>query len=779
MLLRLKLFPAKMNSRLGTSALLLGSVIGGESVAVAQVPTIAGTTPQAVAPGTATNIKIRGGNLAGAAQLWTSFGAPSELAPDIMGNGTNAAEVTYRVTVPSNVPCGVHAVRVATPGGTSAMRLVLVDDLPSVASVGSNVSPATAQEITLPTAVDGTVGNLQMQYFKFKAEAGQQLSVEAVARRMGSNLDPMIRVLNAKGRELAYSDDVPGLRSDAALVHTFKEAGEYVIEIRDIQYRGGDGYQYRLRLGDFPIVSTPYPLGVQRGQAAKVSLAGASAADVAPQDVTIATDARLGWTAISGKRPNGKSSGFGLLRVNDQPEAVEAEPNDELAKATRVELGHSLNGRLEKVGDQDFFVFAAKKGQAVTFTGMTQRPGAPTSVLLRVLNKSGGQIAGKEDFGGADCIVPATFPEDGDYYVAVEELHRRGGPAHTYRVEVTPTAPGFTLSAAANTINIGALSTSNVTVNATRANYAGPITISAMGLPEGVVSVPTVMGPGVNSVVLTVRSSNETATNKAVPVKIVGTAKIADKDVSVNADTNAALRASLANVQWAPQNLTSEVSIGVGKKPAVRFRVEPNEVTFGQNLQASAKLIVDRDQGFDEVINFAVTPEAGKGGLPANVTADIKPIPKGANEVEIVFKATDKAALGDFTSVLIGTIKQGNNTVAETVPGVTLKLAGPLTVTAAPAADKVAAGGTVNVKVTIARNPALKGDAVLTLANLPKGVTAGAVTIPTDKNEAEVPLTVAADAAKGAVNNIQVKAEVTVGMAKFAGTSGNVALTVE
>lgn len=745
----------------------------------AQVPTIAGTTPQAVAPGTATSIKVRGGSLVGATQLWTSFSSASELAPDVMGNGTNAAEVTYRVTVPSNVPCGVHAVRVATPGGASAMRLILVDDLPSVASVGSNVSPAAAQEITLPAAVDGTVGNLQMQYFKFKADAGQQLSVEAVARRMGSNLDPMVRVLNAKGRELAYSDDVPGLRSDAALSHTFKEAGEYIVEIRDIQYRGGDGYHFRLRLGDFPIVSTPYPLGVQRGQTAKVALAGASAADVPPQDVTIAADAPLGWTAISGKRPNGKSSGFALLRVNDQPEAVEAEPNDELAKATRVELGHSLNGRFEKAGDQDFFVFAAKKGQAVTFVGQTQRTGAPSALLLRVLNKTGGQIAAKEDFGGTDCIVPATFPEDGDYYVAVEELHRKGSAAHTYRIEARPTSPGFTLAASANTVNIGALSTANVTVTATRANYAGPIQIAATGLPEGVTSVPTVMGPGVNTVVLTVRSTAEAATNKALPINIVGTAKIGDKDVAVNAETNGALRAAFANVQWAPQNLTNDVVLAVGKKPAVRFRIEPAEVTFGQNLQATAKLIVDRDQGFDEVINFATTPEAAKGGLPANVTADIKPIAKGTNEIEIVFKATDKAALGDFTAVLIGTIKQGNNTVAETVPGVTLKLAAPLTVTAAGAADKVAVGGTVNVKVTIARNPALKGDAVLTFANLPKGVTAAAATIPADKNEADVALTVAADAAKGAVNNIQIKAEVTVGAAKFAGTSGNVALTVE
>ncbi len=746
---------------------------------LAQVPSLTGTQPQAVAPGTATNLKVRGGNLTGASQLWTSFGIDSVLAPDIADNGKNAAESTWRVTVPSTVPIGIYGVRVAAPGGVSAMKLLLVDDLPSVAGNGANLSLDKAQEVALPVAVDGAIGGQQMQYFKFKAEAGQQVSFEVVARRMGSTLDPMIRVLNAKGRELAYSDDVAGLRSDSQLTYVFKDAGEYAVEVRDIQYRGGGDYIYRLRMGDFPCLSVPYPLGVQRGQTAKISFAGPSAADVPPQDVAVPADHAVGWTTVSGKRPNGKSSGFTLLRVSDKPEALEVEPNDELAKATRVELGHGLNGRVEKAGDVDFFVFAAKKGQAITFTGITQRPGAPTAIYLRVLNKTGGQIAAKEDFGIGDVSLPATFPEDGDYYVAVEELHRRGGSAFAYRIEAKPTEAGFDLAAAANTINIGALSTANITVTATRANYAGPIQIAATGLPEGVTSLPTVMGPGINTVVLTIRSTAEVASSKAIPVKIVGTAKIGDRDLQVVAGTEGALKTAAGNLAWAPQNLDEQVSLAVGKKPSVRFRAEPAEIVFGQSLQANVKLIVDREAGFDEVINFAVTPEVAKGGLPANITVEVKPIAKATNEIEVTFKATDKAALGDFTAVLIGTIKQGNNTVAETVPGITLKLTAPLTVTAAPAADKFAAGASVAVKVTIARNPALKGDAVLTFSNLPKGVTAAAATIPADKSEAEVVLTAAADAAKGAVANIQVKAEVTVGAAKFAGTSANVAITVE
>ena len=97
--------------------------------------------------------------------------------------------------------------------------------------MGSNTAFATAQVVSVPTAVDGAVPNLSWQFFKFPAQAGQRLSIEVLARRIGSSLDPMIRLLDIKGRELAFNDDTPGLNGDSSLTYTFKDAGEYVVEI--------------------------------------------------------------------------------------------------------------------------------------------------------------------------------------------------------------------------------------------------------------------------------------------------------------------------------------------------------------------------------------------------------------------------------------------------------------------------------------------------------------------------------------------------------------------
>jgi len=757
-----------------SSMLALAGLLFADCAARAQaVPSVSSTQPGAVAPGAATKLKVRGGNLVGAADFWTSFGGQLGLAGDAKDNGKNAAEVTWDVTLPAGTPVGVHGIRVATPGGVSAMKLIMVDDLPSVAQAGGNTKLESAQEVTLPVAIDGSVANLQHNYYRFTAAAGQKVSVEAVARRLGSSLDPIVRLLKANGRELIWSDDEPGLRSDSRLCYTIQDAGQYVIEIRDITYKGGP---YRLRIGDFPCVSAPYPMAVQRGVENEIKFAGKDAADATTAKINTTTP--LDFAPISTKRNGGKSSGFALVRVSDVAQALETEPNNELAKATRVELGHGINGRIDQPGDIDHFIFTAKKGQKLRFKAITRRQGSPTSAYIRLLNASGGQVAAKEDFGVGDAFFDYTFPADGDFVLAVEDLHGNGGAAYAYHVDVTPPQTGFSLTAA-NTLNVGAGSTSLISVGIARAGYNGPIQIAAVDLPEGVTSNPAIAGPGQASIMLSVTSKADAPLSRAVPIRIVGTAKIGETEFQATANTATAMKASYGAIPWAPQNLSEHVALGVGPKPQIRLRTEAKEVVFGKSLTGSIKVMVDRAEGFNEAVTLVVTPDAKKGGLPANITAGLKPIPKDQNEVVITFAANDKAALGQFTVGLNATIKQGKTTVTQSVPSVVLNLQNPLTVTATSSAPKLAAGGEVKVKVAVQRNAALKGEVVLTFANLPKGVTADAAKIAADKNEVEVTLKAAADAAKGAAKNLTVKGEVTVGKVKLAGTSAAIGLTVE
>ena len=103
----------------------------------------------------------------------------------------------------------------------------------------------------------------------------------------------------------------------------------------------------------------------------------------------------------------------------------------------------------------------------------------------------------------------------------------------------------------------------------------------------------------------------------------------------------------------------------------------------------------------------------------------------------------------------------------------------PLTLKAQAAGPKLARGGTLKLKVTLERNPSLKGAVVLTVANLPKGVTAAAATIAADKTEVEIVLSAAQDAQQGDVKNLLVKGTATLGKVKHTADAAALALKVE
>ncbi len=755
---------------LHTAALLL--LLAGTAVAQAP-PSITTTRPLAVRPGQAVDLAVQGANLVGVSDIWTSF--PSTKA--LVGDTKNKAQCVYKLTVPADAAVGIHAVRVAGPGGLSPLKLILVDDIPTTAQAADNFSRDKAQALTLPAAVDGNTDALKLRIYKFTAEKGQTISVEVVAKRIGSALDPLLRLLDANGRELAYSDDAEGLNGDSRLHHTCAVKGVYYVEVRDIQWTGGGGHQYRLRVGDFPDVTAPYPLGIKRGGSATVSFAGSHIDGVQPVKLQLKADSPLKWLTIGAKRAGGKSSGLATLAVSDSDELVETEPNNSRDKATRVPLGANLNGRFDKAGDIDHFVVAAKKGQKFTFTGITRRVGSPAAVYLRLLNTAGAKVAEVLDLGINDSVINYTFPADGDYFVAVQDRDRRGGGGFAYRVSVDATPIGFKLTASVAHLNIAVGGTAAVTVTAARTGYNGPIAIAAVGLPAGISSTPTVIGTGRTNAVLTLTADDKAPKGKIVPIRVAGTAKIGDKDTRIDANIEAPLKGVFGGLPWPPSTLSQEVAVAVAPPAVFSLRTSPQTVVFGRDLTAKVKVTVVRHKDYKEAITLVLQP--AKNGLPGGISAALKPIPAGKNEIEITFTGNNKAPLGDFTANLNAQLKKGKTTVTQPIPSIGLNLKAPLVLKAQAAGPKLARGGQLKLKVTVERNPSLKGPVVLTVANLPKGVTAAAATIAADKTEVEIVLSAAQDAQQGDVKNLLVKGTATVGKVKHTADATALVLKVE
>src|SRR5688500_12857443 len=167
----------------------VAAVLFVSAPALAQAPVVSDASPSAAAPGSMTEVTLRGSALGGATGLWTSF--PREATPK---PGEDAGPAKLTLKIPGDAPVGVGAMRLLPPRGVSSVRLFMVDDLPTVAANGGNTNRSAAQALTLPAAVEGACEATSCHFYRFSARAGERVAVEVVARRLGSPLDPLVRL---------------------------------------------------------------------------------------------------------------------------------------------------------------------------------------------------------------------------------------------------------------------------------------------------------------------------------------------------------------------------------------------------------------------------------------------------------------------------------------------------------------------------------------------------------------------------------------------------------
>jgi hypothetical protein len=101
----------------------------------------------------------------------------------------------------------------------------------------------------IPGGANGRIGKRRdLDHYSFKGTKGRAIQFEVFARRFGteltSQLDGILEVLNPTGAVLATNDDTNG--KDPALVFTPPADGEYVVRVRDLNSKGGDGFVYFL-----------------------------------------------------------------------------------------------------------------------------------------------------------------------------------------------------------------------------------------------------------------------------------------------------------------------------------------------------------------------------------------------------------------------------------------------------------------------------------------------------------------------------------------------------
>ena len=272
------------------------------------------------------------------------------------------------------------------------------------------------------------------------------MAVEAI-RLDQEMFDPLLEVVSPQGEVLATSDDHPLLGQDGMLAVSVKEAGEYVVRLRESTFGGNDGCVYLLHVGDFPVAHLAWPPAGPPGGRLAVSWIGDPAGPFT-QSITLPASAPpAGLVEIHPVREGVASPIPVPVRLTSLAATTEAEPNGSPGEATAATAPAGLCGRLGETDDVDWFRVTAPKGSKWYVRSWGRRLGSPIDLVVNLYRDDAkrARITGNDDAEGPDAVAQLTVPEEGSFLVRVNDHQRRGGPEFVYWIDVEPMLPEVTV----------------------------------------------------------------------------------------------------------------------------------------------------------------------------------------------------------------------------------------------------------------------------------------------------------------------------------------------
>lgn len=738
---------------------VFGAFAVGTSVFAAS-PSLGIIQPRGAQRGTDAIFTFNGGNLADAQEI--VFYSPGLSVTKL--EVVNAGQVKATIKIAADARLGEHAARIRTATGVTDLRTLWIGALPVVEEKEPNSEFTAPQKVPLNCTVHGVADNEDVDYYAVEAKKGQRISVEVEGMRLGTAFfDPFIAILDSKRFELATSDDTPLLKQDGCLSIVAPADGTYVVMVRETSYQGNGACQYRLHIGTFPRPTAVIPAGGKLGEEVELRFLGDAAGEIKQKIKLPTTMPADGKFEVFCQDAGGISpSGLPFRLSENAANVIEVEPNDTPTQATAGTLPCAFNGVIEKPGDIDHFKFAAKKGQVFDVHCYARRIGSALDSLMYMGLMGQGAFVGNDDAIGPDSYFRATIPQDGEYWISVADHLKKGGPAYSYRIEVTPVEAKLALSAPPFSLytqerQAFAVPRGNryaTFINAGRIDFGGDVNIQPTGLPAKV---------GVATDIMKADMSIVPMVFEAAPDAPLATGRVAfagshaDPNVKIKSmfDTRSdfvynAPGQSLYTYHTEPQTMLS-VTEAVPFKISI---VEP-KVPMVHGGSMNLKIVAERAAGFKAPITIVPLYNPPGVGSASSVV-----IPEGQNEVLFPLNANGGAPVRKWKYVVLGNAPIASGPVWVSSQLATFEIAPPY-MQLNIERGAVEQGKDTQMFVKVTPSKPFPGDAVIRLIGLPPKVTTTELKLNKDTKEIAFPIKVDATAPVGTHKNIFCQIVVT------------------
>ena len=712
--------------------------------------------PPVLQRGKTTRVIVVGSGLGKATGLWSV--APGKSVHAVPVGASSPTRAVLDVTVSSDASVGVLGVRLATEDGLANACLMLVDDLP-VRSVSS-----TTEKIALPAALWGRFREAATDRFDFDVAAGQSVSFDAVANRLGKDVDPLVTIRDAAGQLVAERDNDPGLGFDCRFEHTFTKAGTYCVEMRDARFHGSEHGFYVMRMGRFPAARVGLPAAIRVGTATEIILPETSGPAVG---VTAPATPGL-FTAVV-RRPGDDGSTWLPLLATDAVVVSHRDSADSPEKAAAVPVPGIACGVLMKPGERHLFRLDLEKGQKFRAVAHAREVGSPADVELVLVDAKGKEIRRVSENPKEEIALDFTANTAGIYGLMVRDVLRDGGPAFAYWIDVAPVQPRVQVAADTEGLTVPRGSYQTVPLNILRTDAPGPIALTLVGAPAGVTLTPNEIAAGANACICRLEATADAplglhtlqiVARQGTMSIVVRTQPLIDRQI-FNVDL---IPYGLREDQrWLPPALTDRFALLV--TPPAPFSVElpETQVTLGRYQSVGFPIVTSRIAGFDGTITFAAKggqlgpKEEGRTRVYSELpdSTPEKPVPTGTIR-SLILTNTAKHRVDLSASA----IYEGRRVTLTRAFDLDVRSAFELTVE--PNALKLEPGMSGKVRLGVQRLKTFDGDVVVQLSPGVDVTYPDKLVIPRGKTEAEFTVVVDPNRSPGR-QTIQFQATATVG----------------
>ncbi|MEX2263831.1 MAG: hypothetical protein WD696_17890 [Bryobacteraceae bacterium] len=625
---------------------LLGVGVFAEEISP-RLPAMSSVYPQGSLPGVTLKVEVLGEYLDRASKVVF-------LDDSISGRVLEETytRLTLEVVAAAEAAYGPHYFRVITPRGASNPLLFRIGDLPHVSEDEPNSVLERAQRVAVPATINGRLNfDGDFDFYRFKADKGESWVLDVRSARNGNGLDAGLILLDSRGRKLEHSEDV--FIWDPFFVHTFAEAGEYIVVIQPTHVRLDPNFAYQLDIRRAPHLDMVSPISLRPGTTGEVTLFGAG---------LYRKGAKLWFSAegFSGEVVEARGPSA-VARIGIPPDAVEgphelaivsADGRSSTAQfvvdATPVYTGQStvqapasITG-IARYREPERFAFDVKDGGKLVFEVRAQRFGSPVDSVLRILDAQGKEIAKNDDgaFAGVrfnkDSRLAHTFEKGGRYSIEIRNLVKTTGENYPYQLRIAPPRPSFELMLASDNPYIVAEEKGVLKVTAERRDgHDEPIRFEIKGLPPGVVAEPLEIPAG----------------TKDVEVKLTAPGLKPGEffQIEVEAGGETAFR-SVRIASGGGEGATSarieRAAVAIVEKPLFSLESALSTVNLVRNGHAEFEVLVRRADGFDEPLEFTFE------NLPPGVIGErVSGAAPGREKLRL--KAADDAAKGRFPRVAV------------------------------------------------------------------------------------------------------------------------------